>query len=519
MMAHRALWGLIVGGTLLRLAWAAGLGLGNDEAYYFLFTAHPAWSYFDQPPMVAVVEAAGLALAGGAASPLALRLGFIALFAGSTALMARLTARLGGPRAGVFAAFLLNVTGYYGLAAGTFALPDGPLLFFWLLTLDRLVTALQEPGRLLPWAGVGLAWGGALLSKYHAVFLPAGFLLYLALERPARSVLHTAGPYLALGLGLLLFSPVIAWNAAHDWASFGFQAGRALGRPAFRIDILAAAVGGPALYLFPWVWVALLATLGRGRRAAEPADLLLRCQAVFPLLIFAVVACVRPVLPHWSLIGFIPLIPGLGRTWEERQRTDPARMRRRVALWAAAPVTLALLAVAQARWGVLQQGRGGTLGLIAAAHDPTVDLFGWDQVAAQLERRGLLGRPGTFLFTSHWYDSAQVAFATRHRMPVLCFSAHDPRGFAGWSRPDQWVGHDGILLVVGPSSTEPAAYDRWFERIEPLGAFDIVRAGGAVRTVGLFRCLRQTRPFPGDAPRIAAGGKPEAGGGLRNPLE
>ena len=40
------------------------LGLGNDEAYHFLYAAHPALSYFDHPPMMAWVEMAGLALPG-----------------------------------------------------------------------------------------------------------------------------------------------------------------------------------------------------------------------------------------------------------------------------------------------------------------------------------------------------------------------------------------------------------------------------------------------------------------------
>ena len=70
------------------------------------------------------------------------------LFAGSTWLMARLTSRLFGPWAGVCAALALNVTAYHTAAASTFALPDGPLLFFWLLTLDRLVVAFEEPDRL-----------------------------------------------------------------------------------------------------------------------------------------------------------------------------------------------------------------------------------------------------------------------------------------------------------------------------------------------------------------------------------
>ena len=64
------------------------------------------------------------------------------MFAGSTWLLARLTTRYYGERAGFMAALALNLTGYYGLAASTFALPDGPLLFFWLLTMDRLSIAM-----------------------------------------------------------------------------------------------------------------------------------------------------------------------------------------------------------------------------------------------------------------------------------------------------------------------------------------------------------------------------------------
>src|SRR5262249_49683904 len=158
------------------------------------------------------------ALTGGEVSPFGLRLGFVILFAGSTLLLARLTARLFGARAGALAAFLLNATGYFGAAASTLAVPDGPLIFFWLLTLDRVVVALSPGAGRWVWVQVGLAWGGALLSKYQGVFLPVGAGLYLLIEPSARGWLRRPGPYLALLVGLVVFSPVIAWNAAHGWA-------------------------------------------------------------------------------------------------------------------------------------------------------------------------------------------------------------------------------------------------------------------------------------------------------------
>ena len=174
--------------------------------------------------------------------------------------------------AGWIAAFALNATAYYGVAAATFALPDGPLVFFWLLTLDRLLVALEEPERVGPWAWVGLAWGGAMLSKYQAVFLPVATLAYLAFEPAARHWLRRPGPYLAFALGLLVFAPVIFWNAYHGWASFAFQGGRALGWPVIRPDRFAAFLGGQAAYLFPWLWVPLIVVLFREARGQSWAE-------------------------------------------------------------------------------------------------------------------------------------------------------------------------------------------------------------------------------------------------------
>jgi hypothetical protein len=644
MTTGRRLAGLVAAATALRLAWAAAVGPGNDEAYHALFPLHPAWSYFDHPPMVAVVTALGMALGGGpAAAPLwALRLGFIALFAGSTWLMFRLTARRYGAEAGILAALVLNLSAYHGLAAGAFLLPDGPLLFFWLLAVDRLVVALERPERDGRWLAVGLAWGGALLSKYHAALLPAGFVLYLGVIPGGWRLLLRRGPWLALGVGLVLFAPVLAWNAARGWSSFAFQGGRAVGLR-FRPEGLAAFVGGQAAYLTPWLWAFLVVAARRafrgvvggaqpagrsvgsawrglrgmvggahptGRRAgaftsgplpprgggpgrggirpagrddatapppvpaaapppsptrgegsegmggvwggrapltphplaaratsptrgevggaaganlptpsplegesrgagygatidtASPpdADILFFALAAPPLLGFGLIACVRPVLPHWSLIGFVMLMPLLGRDWAAAFAGRPRRLARRVAVLASLLVGFAGLYAAHGRWGILQGRDGSLLGLVPAREDPTLEHFGWDQIATALRARGLADGPGTFLFTSSWYGSGQLAFGLRgagaEAAPVLCYRAGGAHAFADWSRPGDWVGRDGVLVVPGASSTEPQVYDRWFRRIEPLEPVAIRRAGAVVRTVRLYRCVGQVRPFP-----------------------
>ncbi len=508
MTARRALLCLIVVSGALRLGWAAAVGLGHDEAYHYLFTVHRDWSYFDHPPMLALVESVGPALLGSAA-PGALRLGFVILFAGSTWLLARLTARSFGEWAGFWAALAMNASAYHTAAAGAFALPDGPLLFFWLLTLDRLSLALETPGRLGRWLLVGLAWGGALLSKYHAVFLPMGAVTYLVLTPSARRILKTPGPYLAALVGVAMFAPVLAWNAAHHWASFAFQGGRAVGGIGFRPLSLLTALGGQAAYLLPWIWVMLVIALVVAvrrlvRGEASDAERFFLSQSITPLALFTAVSAVRPVLPHWALVGYLSAYPLLGRLWAARAVEKPARMRRLVVFLAAMPALVALTIVVQYRFGIIPIERFAPRKLTLAQVDPTADLYGWDQLGEEMERRGLL-EPGTFVFTSMWYHSGHIGYATRDSgVPVVCYSPGDARSFAYWSDPADWVGRDGLLVALGPIDIEPWCYRKWFERIEPAGEVPIVRRGRVVRTVRLFRCTNQLMPFPFDyehAPR------------------
>jgi hypothetical protein len=502
MTPKHALWMLIAGSALARLICAFNLGLGNDEAYHFLYAVHPALSYYDHPPMMAWVEMAGLALSSSGASAWALRIGFIVLFAGSTWLLARLTSRSYGAWAGFWAAFALNVTGYYGLAAATFALPDGPLLFFWLLTIDRLSLALDDPvsRRLTPWVWVGVAWGGALLSKYHAVFIPLGAAVFVLLHRPMRRWLLQPGPYLAFGLGLLVFSPVVVWNAGHGWASFLFQGGRAVGSSIPRPDYLVVTVLAQAGYLFPWIWIPLVVILIRKcrdwPRLTSDQERLWLCVAVVPLSVFTAVACFRPVLPHWGLIGLVSLLPILGSQWAARLEARPDPTRRLLAACAGFSLVVLAMTIAEFRYGWLQRGEKSGWGLVDTRSDPTLDLYGWDQVANRINQLGLVEGARPFVFTRYWYQSAQLAYALGGKHPVLCYNADDPRGFAFWSRPEDWIGRDGILVVVGEPDAQPRYFGRWFRDVVAVTDFLVERNGKPVRRIQLYRCIEQRVAFP-----------------------
>lgn len=498
MTTRRALWALIGTATLARLAWAASLGGMANEAYYYMYAQHLDWSYFDHPPMVGLVSAAGLRLVGGVAPVLGLRLGFVALMAGSTWLMARIASRAFGDRAGLLAAVALNATAFYGVKVGTLAEPDGPLLFFWLLTMDRLAAALLGPGRTRDWLAVGLAWGGAMLCKHHAVLLPVGACLYLIMNKNSRKCLATPGPYLAAVVGGLMFAPVVAWNAAHGWASFAYQGSRAGGFTGFRADMFLEAMVAQVLYLTPWVFAGIVVMAAglarRGPRSWTAAETFFLSVALPPLALFLGVATYRRIMPHWPIVGFVGLLPMLGNWLAARLDARPRSTRRWLAFGLAAPLALGTLVVAQANTGFLQDSRGRLLGLVKPIKDPTVDTVRWPQIAEALRARGLVDRPGTFLFTDYWCFSAELAMATGRPGAVACYQ-RDSRSYTFWSRPEDWVGRDGIFVRLEDGLAPPSYYEPWFDRVELLDSFPIVRAGTAMQTVKLYRCVRQTAPF------------------------
>ncbi|MGZ5986696.1 MAG: ArnT family glycosyltransferase, partial [Caulobacteraceae bacterium] len=264
------LW-LILATLALRLVTAGTMGLGMDESYTTAISRDLHLSYFDHPPLHQwLAHAAGEALGYGRWA----RLPFVALFAGSTWLMYRLGARLFGEAAGMWAALSLNLTAFFGVAAGTWVLPDGPLTFFELgavLSFARILFPKDgEPER--PWLlwPAAAAWIGlAALSKYQAVSVGLGLgLAALILPQGRSRLLHPAIVF-AMLLALLIVAPVIVWNAEHQWISFTFQAGRGAAHRFDPAGLLTALVAQAGL-LTPWVAVPLAWAVVKAVRLREP---------------------------------------------------------------------------------------------------------------------------------------------------------------------------------------------------------------------------------------------------------
>jgi 4-amino-4-deoxy-L-arabinose transferase-like glycosyltransferase len=491
-----------------RLLLAAVLGLGVDESYEVVMARVPSLSYFDHPPLSFWIATTTSRLAQ-TEHRVILRLPFIVLFAVSTVLMYRLTARLYGERAGFLAALSLNLSPVFSLSTGGWILPDGPLVCAMLVTVVCASHVLVDPpdtrSEVTPrdtgvswrwWIAVGVATGTALLSKYHGVFLIAGILLFMSTTREARRWLRAPQPYVAASIAILLTLPVILWNARHGFASLRFQIGRAA-TDGFRPSALALNLAGQLGYLLPWIGIPLLWQLWRGLRAgaSDPPRWFLCCIAVGPIAVFTLMSLGgSPGLPHWPAPGYLFLFPLLGDALS-RYEGRGIRERRRVWRGIVASV-VAFAALSAAAGSAVATGWPARVTPTLFRHgDPSLQAIDWRELEPALRTRGLLGA-NTAVFTRHWIDGAKAGYALGRAHDVFCL-CDDPRGFEFAFPPRQALGRDGLILVRTTGreqdSTLAGFFRPYFESIASAGRFGITRGGRRVLEVAVFRATSLRR--------------------------
>jgi len=470
--ATQAVLLIIATGFLLRIVLAYAVGLGVDESYMAGISRQFHWSYFDHPPLHVWLVGGWAKIFGE--SPLALRLPFILVFAGTTWLMFALTAEAYGERAGLWAVIAFSLAPVFTLSTASWVLPDGPLMFFLLLAAiltRRALTAENESAAWFLWLAAGAAGGLAMLSKYLAIFFFAGAGLYLLTSQAYRFWLARPQPWAGIALAAVIFAPVVVWNVNHDFASFAFQGVRA--RPeSLNVTWLLQGLGGQVLYLIPWIAVALLVAIVKASPGRQPADnffLLLSAPAIG---VFLVLAFVTRILPHWAMAGWLFAFPLLGR-----DLAALAAPQARILKYATAATTallLGFLAVA-----ATQAQSGWASRYIVSKKDPTLDLYDWRDLAALVAERNLVPADG-FVAAGQWIEAGKINYALGGKAAVLCLCG-DPRGFAFLHDKEDYVGTNALLL--SRHADRITALGRYFNSTQSLPDIVLTRAGRTAVTL------------------------------------
>jgi Dolichyl-phosphate-mannose-protein mannosyltransferase len=464
-----------------RILLGSALGLGVDESYMVAAGRELQPSYFDHPP-IAWWIAWGAAHLAGSEGALVVRLPFIALFAVTTWLMYRVTSVLFGAEAGLWAAIVLNMAPVFGISAGSWVLPDGPLFAALLAAAICLIMALPSDGRAAWgwWLGAGMCAGLALCSKYSAVLTIIGVVGFLLTEPTDRRWLARPHPYVAGSAAAAIFLPVVIWNAEHEWVSFLFQGGRAAGR--FHPFGVISTLAGEAAFLLPWIWAPLVVCgyLAARRGPYDRARWLLVCLAAPPLVVFTAASLWGNVLYHWAAPGYLMLLPLLGDAIARHWRTSRA-----VRVWLVATAAFVAAGTTLLASEVKFNWLPALIGEFPRGRDPIRDVVDWTSLRQEFAGRGLLDRPGMVVAALRWSEAGKIDYALGGTMPVICLGP-DAHQYGLIARHDDYAGAD--VLIVTQLSLEKIIGQFWFlfDAIEPIAPATVLHAGHPALRLNLF---------------------------------
>jgi 4-amino-4-deoxy-L-arabinose transferase-like glycosyltransferase len=296
--------------TILRLValFVTPFELYPDEAQYWLWSRSLDFGYFSKPPMIAWLIWATTSIGGDAEAWV--RVSALTLHAGTALILFQVARKLYDSPTALAACVLYALMPGIQLSSGVIT-TDAPLLFFLSLTIWAYVTLPDLTGRrrLLVATGLGAALGAAFLSKYAAVYVLAGLAAHLVISKPARTAWTPDMAAAATAAFMLVFGPNVAWNLSHHFATVGHTAANANWGTGslFNVRELIEFVGSQFGVFGPIPFGVLLGgtVVLSLRRRLQPADLLLLCLVLPPLLTVSAQAFVSRANANWAGVSYV----------------------------------------------------------------------------------------------------------------------------------------------------------------------------------------------------------------------
>ncbi len=487
--------------VVIKLIASYFIDLGNDEAYYYTYALQPDYNHFDHPPMVGfLIQLTTFNLHW--VNNISMRLGAIACSAAATFFLYRLTSLLFNSRTAWFSSLIFQCSIYTSVIAGLFILPDSPQMplyigALWLmasLLFDNTAKHLQ----LIYWLLLGACIGLAALCKIHALYLWAGFGLYLILQQPKWLLNYRL--YLAALVTLLFLLPIWYWNVQNNFITYAFHAERVTHRH-LSWDSLLQEILGEVLYQNPVI--ALLTAVSvifatkqlLGKSTKQAVLIWLLCMSIPMLLLFWGLSLFNPTLPHWSGPAYIPLFI-IGAYYLHHKQTSYTPLYLRIAgslvLIALVAATL-LIQLAPFQTGnktVARYGEGC----------PTLDVSGWQALYTDFDslsktdvEKGIMQENSPIL-VNKWFPAAQLELYVGSKMPQHTLlgvgTLPNLHKFAWLNKERTWLQlHQNAYCIVpsnNPMNVEEE-YGKYFEKISTPDTLPQIRGGAVVRYFLVYR--------------------------------
>ena len=476
--------GIIAYAFVLRLVYLGSVELLPEEAYYWNYSRHLDIGYLDHPPMVAWLIKMGTAAFGQ--SQFGVRAGALCCGVILSVFTYRLTRNLFDEATALVAVVLAQALPYFFLS-GLLMTPDAPLTAAWAASLYYLERALVA-GRSSAWWRAGFSLGIGAISKYSIGLLVPVTLSFMLWDRKSRRWWRRWEPYVAALLAFAIFSPVILWNAQHEWASFAFQTSRRLAEaPRFALHKLVASA---VILITPTGVLAVAAALmggnAGGNRDAARRRLFTTMAILVPLAVFALFSLRHEVKLDWTGAPWIAALPLMAAGMTSTGAALSGFRAWIRAAWMPTLVTMLLIYGAGLHYLVL-----GLPGLGYGTHIELVPV-GWRDFSRRIMQtaaaiRTQTGSDPLIVGMDRYAIASELAFygAETTKSAVETSSAHlfDGMGlmYERWTPPKLQEGRTLLLIAWDPMDLTGKAVESHAERLGPVEDGVLRRDGQVVR--------------------------------------
>lgn len=497
---------LLIRGAFLLFALAkSGIGVGPDEAQYWLWSQNPDLAYYSKPPGIAWEIWLGTALFGNIG--LGIRIGALVLGSFLSLAVYLLAMACGLKPSTAFWAGVVMAVAPLGILGSFLATTDVGYVLFWTLACALVALALRRgipPNYLL----VGMFIGLGALFKWP-IYIFWVLLLPFTWVAPRLRSWRILGGF---GVSLLGLVPSLIWNVQHDWVTFRHVWATVQGDPRISavwgkgnfLEFLGAQVALLSPVFFCLLIASIVIFVKKRRRLGLPVFF---CGYVSLVILgaFFIFSLFQKMQGNWAVCAYPTasvLIAWYACEWLRLGKSY---------LLGGAVISVTLTAFVLAIPS-LQSNAVGPLFPISYRLNPFRANVGWESLEAYLKEDGY--EPNEhFLASDRYQTSALLSLYSegKRRAYVLNLNESRKNQFSIWpSLADERLGQNGFFVFIdGQSRTVEhrgalvtqlqEQLSDYFRTIEYLGPRPLFSCYGKdVKNALVFRCDEYNGSVPAE---------------------
>lgn len=467
------------------------MDLSPDEAHYWEWSRRLDLSYYSKGPMIAYLIYLGTSLFGD--TVFGIRFMAVLFSALSSILMYSLGKKMYDEKVGLFSAILIQIIPLFSTYGILFTI-DSPFIFFWISALFLFREAVNQSQILnlksqKYWLLLGLSIGLGLLTKYTMVFFYLCACLFLAFSAEKRRLLLTRGPYIALLISLIVFSPVILWNAQHDWVTLKHTAGQAHIAQGIQLSLKSFAefMGSQLGVITPLLLILMIVSVLKLGRKLEGSYLFWFSVPVLAFFLFKSIQA--KVQANWALPGYITGIISFSAMYLRTFDTDGKGKK----ILVSASIILSLLMTSVAHYPSILD--------LPAELDPASRVQGWQALGEEVTGiyQQMSSANSVFIFSDRYQVSSELAFYVKGHPVTYCINLG-----RRMNQYDIWPGfhnlrhHDAIFVRIGDKRL-PEEVAASFDKVEKKVYTAYTKKHAEIRDYSIFMCygfkgLKEAKP-------------------------